>query len=176
QITVSGISSGGYMATQFHVAHSTLVAGAAIVAAGPWYCAQNDLGQALKSCVDKAEPAVDLASLQRKAEALADAGEIDPLTGLRADRVWLLHGALDTKVAAQVSNQLQAQYASWIDAENLVYLDDKPFNHTLPTLAAGGDCDKSEAPFLGRCHYDAAGEILTHLLGELKAPLAAASG
>ncbi|MDN3637641.1 PHB depolymerase family esterase [Simiduia curdlanivorans] len=176
QITVSGISSGGYMATQFHLAHSSLVDGAAIVAAGPWYCAQNDLGQALQSCVDKAEPAVDLAVLQSKAEALAKAGKIDALTGLRGDRVWLLHGSLDTKVSARVSDQLHAQYAAWVDATDLIYLNDKAFHHTLPTVAAGSDCDKSEAPYLGRCNYDAAGAMLTHLLGELKAPKDDVSG
>ena len=33
-VTVSGMSSGGYMATQFHVAHSNWVKGAGILAAG----------------------------------------------------------------------------------------------------------------------------------------------
>src|SRR5512143_408122 len=41
--TASGISSGGYMAVQFHVAHSRLIHGAAIFAAGPYYCAQGSV-------------------------------------------------------------------------------------------------------------------------------------
>ncbi|KAB2926560.1 MAG: hypothetical protein F9K25_15930, partial [Candidatus Contendobacter sp.] len=35
QISVSGISSGGFMAHQFHVAHSANVRGAGIIAGGP---------------------------------------------------------------------------------------------------------------------------------------------
>ncbi len=36
-ITVSGISSGGFMAVQFHVAHSSTVGGAGVVAGGPYW-------------------------------------------------------------------------------------------------------------------------------------------
>lgn len=36
QISVSGISSGGYMAQQFHVAFSKAVMGAGIIAGGPY--------------------------------------------------------------------------------------------------------------------------------------------
>jgi hypothetical protein len=36
-VTVSGLSSGGFIAVQFHVAHSTTVRGAGILAAGPYY-------------------------------------------------------------------------------------------------------------------------------------------
>jgi len=38
-LTVSGISSGGYMAVQFHVSYSSAINGAAIFAGGPFYCA-----------------------------------------------------------------------------------------------------------------------------------------
>lgn len=167
QITVSGISSGGYMAGQFHLAHSTIVDGAAIIAAGPWNCARNNLGQALASCVDKTEPAVDLAVLTADAQQLAQAGKIDPLASLRGDKVWLLHGTLDTKVAPALSEQLRQQYASWLNSADLVYLNDLPFHHTFPTLNAGSDCTASEPPYLGRCNYDAAGELLGHLLGPM---------
>eukprot|EP00003_Mantamonas_plastica_P023955 TRINITY_DN439_c0_g1_i2.p2 TRINITY_DN439_c0_g1~~TRINITY_DN439_c0_g1_i2.p2 ORF type:complete len:111 (+),score=24.94 TRINITY_DN439_c0_g1_i2:162-494(+) len=37
-ISVSGISSGGYMAVQYHVAYSRYVKGAAVFAGGPWEC------------------------------------------------------------------------------------------------------------------------------------------
>src|SRR3954451_21625177 len=41
QTTVSGLSSGGYMAIQFHIAFSETVRGAGIVAAGPYFCAEG---------------------------------------------------------------------------------------------------------------------------------------
>jgi poly(3-hydroxybutyrate) depolymerase len=39
--TVSGLSSGGYMAVQLHVAFSSFIKGAGIFAGGPYHCAQG---------------------------------------------------------------------------------------------------------------------------------------
>ncbi len=41
--SVSGLSSGAYMAGQFHVAFSGTVIGAGIVAGGPYGCAEGQL-------------------------------------------------------------------------------------------------------------------------------------
>ena len=49
-VTVSGISSGGYMAVQFQVAHSNRVRGAGIVAGGPYFCAEGSVRRALAAC------------------------------------------------------------------------------------------------------------------------------
>src|SRR2546423_13571210 len=40
-ITVSGLSSGGFFAHQFHVAYSKLANGAGIIAGGPYGCVEN---------------------------------------------------------------------------------------------------------------------------------------
>ena len=39
--SVSGLSSGAFMASQFHIAHSRIVIGAGIVAGGPYACAED---------------------------------------------------------------------------------------------------------------------------------------
>jgi poly(3-hydroxybutyrate) depolymerase len=49
-VTVSGISSGGFMAVQLHVAHSSTVKGAGVLAGGPYYCAQGNLWAAFYRC------------------------------------------------------------------------------------------------------------------------------
>lgn len=41
--TVSGISSGGFMAVQMHVIYSDHFSGAGVVAGGPFYCAQDNV-------------------------------------------------------------------------------------------------------------------------------------
>lgn len=38
-VSTSGISSGAYMAVQFHVGFSATVKGAGVVAGGPYHCA-----------------------------------------------------------------------------------------------------------------------------------------
>ena len=45
-ISVVGVSSGGYMATQLAVAHPALFQGLGVFAAGPWGCAQGELSRA----------------------------------------------------------------------------------------------------------------------------------
>ena len=50
QISVSGFSSGAYMAVQFDVAFSSILRGAGIVAGGPYYCAQNSATIATTTC------------------------------------------------------------------------------------------------------------------------------
>ena len=49
--TVSGVSSGAYMAVQFHVAHSARVLGVGVIAGGPYYCAQGSLRIAYYNCL-----------------------------------------------------------------------------------------------------------------------------
>jgi len=51
ETSVSGVSSGGYMAVQFHVAHSRLVKGAGVLAGGPYYCAQGSVWTATYNCL-----------------------------------------------------------------------------------------------------------------------------
>ena len=52
QTTVSGLSSGGYMAVQLHVAFSSVFAkGAGVVAGGPFYCAEGSVVNATGRCM-----------------------------------------------------------------------------------------------------------------------------
>jgi poly(3-hydroxybutyrate) depolymerase len=50
ETSVSGLSSGGFMAVQFQIAHSSIVKGAGIVAGGPYFCAQNSVITATTLC------------------------------------------------------------------------------------------------------------------------------
>src|SRR4029453_10052611 len=52
QTTVSGLSSGGFMAVQLHVAYSaTFKKGAGVVAGGPFYCAEGSVTNATGRCM-----------------------------------------------------------------------------------------------------------------------------
>jgi hypothetical protein len=157
-ITVSGLSSGGYMATQFHFSYPELVSGAGIIAAGPYNCARNSLMTALAQCIDKA-PDHYPSSVKEIRTTLPNISD-----ALKDDKVWLLHGTLDTKINAKASDALHAQYAQFIKPTNLRYVNDKPFAHLFPTLTSGGNCEQSTSPFIGKCDYDAAGEMLSFMM------------
>jgi hypothetical protein len=64
-VSVSGISSGAYMAHQAHLAFSDRVVGAALLAGGPYQCAGGALDIALKHCVAPEQPP-DVAPLARR--------------------------------------------------------------------------------------------------------------
>jgi hypothetical protein len=50
KISVSGVSSGGSIAHQFHVAHPTNLIGVGIVAGGPYHCAQGAIITGMQTC------------------------------------------------------------------------------------------------------------------------------
>lgn len=167
-ISLSGLSSGGYMATQFQLAHSDWVNAVGIIAAGPYYCAQNDISIALNQCVNQLTSPLDLTVLNQQATTWQQQGKLPSLSNLKSHKVWLFNGSKDTKVIAKVNDKLAQQYQQWVTPENLTYINDKPFAHLFPTLDRGGKCDLSESPFIGDCGYDAAGEMLTFMFGDLQ--------
>ena len=66
-LTVSGVSAGGYMATQYQVAYSKDVIGAGIIGAGPWLCAQGMITRAINDCTGGAPAGPDERPLDRDA-------------------------------------------------------------------------------------------------------------
>lgn len=169
--TVSGLSSGAYMAHQLHLAHSDHIAGAALIAGGPYHCAQGALQTALASCMMPAEgKGPDVAALASFARDAAKAGRIAPLSGLGGDRVLVLHGRSDKTVAESLSADTAAFYrALAADAKKPLEVHEDlagNWTHTFPTLDAGAACDTSTAPYVGKCGYDAAGAIFAELHGK----------
>ncbi|MGF6712386.1 poly(3-hydroxybutyrate) depolymerase [Luteibacter sp. W1I16] len=171
RVTVAGLSSGAYMATQAQVAYPDVFHGAALVAGGPYGCAQGKLDVALGSCM-KGTPAPDVATLAAQAQARAAKGEIGPLAKLASAKIYALHGAQDALVAPAVGHASAGFYEALKKADpalagmSVVDDGDRAFAHNLPIAAKGDDCGKSVSPFLGHCGFDAAGEIFARLYGK----------
>lgn len=158
--TVSGVSSGGYMAVQLAVAHSWSVRGVGVIAGGPYYCVGTDPRRAEGECT-KGEP--DPATSRRAAERLAALGLIDEVEHLRSTRSWVLAGAEDDVVAEPVV-RATAQFFEAYNAGGGRYAVQPGLGHGLPTPDFGVACHASESPFLNRCRLDAVGLMLAHLL------------
>jgi hypothetical protein len=176
-ITVSGVSSGGYMAVQFHVAHSAIVKGAAALAAGPYNCAQGSYWTAYLNCTTpSAWAALPLPALLKiQTDAIArSATLLDPTRNLAGSRAWLFSGVNDKSVKPEVVRGLQEFYALY--KVTTVLVADKPAGHAMVTETVGNPCSSSESPYINRCGYDAAGELLRYLLGTLEPPAAKQSG
>ena len=165
RISVSGVSSGAYMAGQVHMAHSSIFNGVAIIAGGPYYCARGELSQGLGPCMKGGDMGLD--SLLDYARSASAAGTIDDLANLDDDHAWIFHGALDTVMNQETSVVTAAFYAELMPDQVVTLVTDVAVVHGLPAVDAELACDTFGAPYLHACDYDAAFEILQSLHGEL---------
>ncbi|MGF1641439.1 MAG: hypothetical protein ACFCUO_10875 [Rhodospirillales bacterium] len=180
-ISISGVSSGGYLAQQVHVAHAATVAGAGIVAAGPYRCAGGgyplSVVRATTVCMDPGRllpfrgPPAAAASIE-ETRALAAAGAIDDPANLAGDRVYLFSGRLDRTVPQAVTDSLETYYRAFVRPENIHYVANIRAGHAMITDGVGNPCATSEPPFVNDCGYDAAGELLQVIYGVLAPPVA----
>jgi len=149
KIFVVGISSGGYMAVQMHVAFSRTFKGAAIYAGGPYYCAQDSLETALTTCLDDV-PAIDVSVLENTTAAWAKQGLIDPVSNLKEHPVYLWSGLADTTVLQPVMNTLETYYAHF--SANVFQYDDNFYaQHGWESPNGPLACPEFAPPFVIQC-------------------------
>ena len=171
QITVSGISAGGQMAHQLHMAYPDVFSGVGIIAGGPFGCAEGSLATAMTRCMGNVKDALPIAQFAEEIRSAAEEGKLGEPSALADDPVWIFHGALDKTVAAELSDATVSLYKEFVPAENIRYVNDVEVAHTFPTRGFGNECSSTVSPFIGDCDYDAAGELLQHLYGQLKKPV-----
>lgn len=173
RVTVSGLSSGAYMAAQLHLAHSSLISGAGLVAGGPYECADGSIQKALGACVKGGD--FEHERIAEQVREYAAAAAIDDPGNLQDDRVWIFHGAADAAVDRSVAAAARDFYRAYLSPDHIAFVDTVEAVHGMPTLAAGAPCDEFAPPYIYACDYDAAGQLLGHLYGPLVEP-AASSG
>jgi poly(3-hydroxybutyrate) depolymerase len=172
QTTVSGLSSGAFMAVQLQVAFSSAIAGAGIVAGGPFDCADNSLWRALYVCMDpfwmEADAERSLESMQR----LAAQGRIDPLDGILDDKLYLFHGLADDTVDRTTMDALEQTYlGSGVPPQAITYSVSVDAGHGFVTEQGRIACAETEPDFLIDCDVDQAGDIVNWLYDDLSAPV-----
>lgn len=179
--SVSGLSSGAFMAVQYQVAYSTSVVGAGVVAGGPYYCAAGSLLNAAVCMGQVPFLPPNPALLLTSAQAFAGNGQIDPLTDLQNDRIYVFSGTRDTVVYQQAVDATVTFFKdAGVPDANLAYVHAVPAGHALLTPAFGNTCAVNAAPYISRCTvehhaYDQPGAIFAHIYGNLK-PAAAKRG
>ncbi len=174
--TVSGLSSGAYMATQVHMAFSDHIAGVAMIAGGPYGCAQGSLETALSSCLKPEQNKLpDVDALVAVAKSRAASGAIAALEGLAGDTIFAMHGKLDGTVGSAIS-EASAEFYRKLDGAVVEVDMTREMAHTFPTESGGTDCAKSEVPYIGKCGFDGAGEVLAKLYSDNPAVAESAQG
>ncbi|SIT43789.1 Poly (3-hydroxybutyrate) depolymerase [Paraburkholderia ribeironis] len=175
QTSVSGISSGGFMAVQLAVAYSSIIKGVGVVAAGPYYCSQNDLLIATTRCSCTIQPtsacevsagSTDVPKLVSRTKTLSANHMIDDVVGVTGQRIVTISGARDATVPTAVVTQLQQFYAALgVPTQSMKNIEIADAGHTMPTINYGVACAKSESPFIGKCDVDGAKEMLGWIYG-----------
>ena len=185
KVSVSGISSGAFMANQFHIAHSTLIMGAGMVAGGLYGCAVHHIDgeelvalntQAIGPCMRDSGGLRGVEIYAERARQFAELGSIDPLEGLEGDRVYMFTGSSDDVVESGVVERGANLYqALGVTPTDLKLVKGKA-GHSWVTKNYGGSCDANHSPYINACGYDQAGDMLQHIYGELRPAVTSVSG
>ena len=178
QASVSGLSSGAFMAVQFHTAYSADIIGAGVVAGGPYNCVYVNWG-GIETCMRGAPRG---AASYAAAQGFAALQAIDGVDNLRRSRVYIFRGTKDTVVAQTVADATYSYYlAAGLPKSRIRYIKTVPAGHAFITPSFGGDCSETASPFINHCNvngqgYDQARAILSHIYGALNAPAGNATG
>jgi len=167
-VTVSGFSSGGYMANQLHLAHPEEIEGAAIFSAGPWGCAIKGLSHAMMSCMDTTLPMISQQERMTMLHKASRSGAIGDPALLVDDPVYIFMGQSDNVVAPPVTESLITFYQTLVASYNLKVTVLPEADHGFPTLQTDAQCGSSSEHHLQNCHFDGAAEAFTTLYGQLK--------
>ncbi|MGO4381157.1 extracellular catalytic domain type 2 short-chain-length polyhydroxyalkanoate depolymerase [Pseudoduganella sp. RAF53_2] len=174
QLSVSGLSSGAFMAVQFDVAFSASVIGAGVVAGGPYYCAEGQVGRATSvcSCTGLGQCQVSpggtgVADLIATTSQNASSGRIDPTARLASHRIWMFSGSADSLVPQAVMGDLESYYRNYITSGQISFKKDLKAQHAMPTDFYGNNCTTLGSPYINNCNYDAAGALLQWIYGSL---------
>jgi len=167
RVTVSGISSGAFMAVQLHVAYSSVFSGAASIAGGIYWCAEGDGQRAQTTCMYMPQ-SIQSSDQIAKAKALAASGDIDPLSNLANHPVYIYASPKDMIINPMNSDKLVEFYSAFTSA-NLIRTEHSIESaHGMPTLDQGNACNLAMSPWILKCNYDAAGELLKTMYGNLQ--------
>jgi hypothetical protein len=178
--SISGISSGAFMAVQFATAWSGTVKGAGVIAGGPYYCAQGtaagglggDIGAILTAtgpCMIGPPP--DLEPLIKQTGEWARNGDIDATHHIASQKIYVFGGYNDAVVNRTVTDATYRFYLHYLadrNRGNLFYQTAIGAGHSQVTLSYGLDCPDNTDYFIDRCNYDQAGIILQHIYGALQ--------
>src|ERR1700760_148942 len=166
--SISGISSGAFMAVQFGVSWSSIIKGVGVIAGGPYYCAQGtaidgllgNLGPDLTAtgpCMKGPPP--DLEPLFEKTDEWTRNGDIDDPHNIADQRVYIFAGYNDSIVNPKVGDSAYRFYLHYLGGRNngnVFYQSGIGAGHSQVTVDYGQPCDKNGGDYMDHFNYDPA--------------------
>lgn len=177
QIFVAGISSGGFFGVQLHVAHSSVLKGAAIYAGGVYHCAQDSVELALIECGGEtvngqALYQTTLAQSESYLDQQSAAGTIDAASNLQGQPVYLWSGTKDSVVNPQEMADLNGEYLHY--GARVTFDNAFAAEHGWESPDGELPCGTAASPYMIACTlngqvYDSEQKWLTLFFGNLSA-------
>ena len=164
-VTVSGISSGGFMAVQLQVAYSKRIFGTAIFAGGPYYCAQDSGTTAQGYC--ESGNGIPLQALIDYTNGQASSGTIDPTSNIASKPIYMFSGVNDTTVHQSVMNALQQYYETYTKSTNITYNNNSQAAHAWISPDGPNSCNSAYIPYINNCGIDPEQTFLSMFYGTL---------
>lgn len=170
QTTVSGLSSGGFMANQLGHAYSSTFKGVGVFAGGPYMCAGHSNYTA---CMYNATVSAGMLSTMQADINNWSGTANDNKAFVAGQKIYLFVGNSDFTVGPNPMNALQTQYTNnGVLAANLEYVKRASTAHVFPTDFDGtgnNACSSSASPYISNCGYDGAKAAFTRFYGALTA-------
>jgi poly(3-hydroxybutyrate) depolymerase len=168
QISVSGLSSGGFMANQLGYAYASTFKGVGVFAGGPYMCAGHS---SYTACMYNASISGSmLATMQADIDNWSGT-TIDAKANVAAQKVFLFVGNSDFTVGPNPMLGVQTQYQNnGVTAANLQFVRRDSTAHVFPTdfdSTGNNACGSSASPYISNCGYDGAKAALSLFYGEL---------
>jgi len=152
QTTVSGISSGAFMAVQMGVAKSASVRGVAATAGGPYLCALDgaysptgslsSIARCMQGDPDfkvfarpSAMGPAELDDMAQRTKSNARWKKIDPVENLQQQALWVFRGSNDGIVKQPVAQGLVDWYRRFMPASQVFYKDNLNAAHAQISAA-----------------------------------------
>lgn len=166
-VTVSGLSSGAFMAVQLGIAYSDKVHGVGAVAGGIYNCSLGKAENATDLCMKTPEK-IDVGSYVKNVQESAHKGEIADPKNLASQKVFILNGAED-KTVRPIAGQKLAEFYQAFGA--LPATEFKlEMGHGFPSSLGKNACNQTQFPWVNKCNYEGAEKIFTHFYGSLNSP------
>ena len=170
QTTVSGLSSGAFMANQLGYAYASTFKGVGVFAGGPYMCAGHSNYTA---CMYNATiSAAMLSTMQADINNWSGTAN-DPKANVAGQKIFMFVGTSDYTVGPNPMNGVRTQYTNnGVPAANLSYVQRASTAHVFPTdfdSTGNNACSSSASPYISNCGYDGAGAMFARFYGTLNA-------
>lgn len=170
QTTVSGLSSGAFMANQLGYAYAATFKGVGVFAGGPYMCAGHSNYTA---CMYNASISASMLSTMQADINNWSGTSNDNKSNVAGQKIFMFVGTSDYTVGPNPMNGVQSQYTtSGVPSANLTYIQRASTAHVFPTdfdSTGNNACSSSASPYISNCGYDGAGAMFQKFYGTLNA-------